>query len=314
MPKKQTLYEVLGVSKGATDSEIRSAYKKLARKYHPDMHTGKSEAEKKQMQDKFKELNSAYEVLTDKDQRASYDLTGMTQEEMGNQRARSSHGYAGFSDFFSGFSFSGSNAYDSAEFGAGHSFFSEMHGSDGIFGGSREKSPENGIFEYMLAVSLEEICTGSIRNLRIKRTSISMARETVELSVNIQPGYKYGTKITYKNAGDYDRFGRGTDVVVILTEKPHPLFKRAESDIVYEFDLSIKQYLRGFARTVPGLWGNHIKITDSMIGNNGGDILVEGEGIPDRRNGMKRGKLIIRPRIIMDLTQKERARMAESIS
>ena len=76
MADKRDYYEVLGVGKGASDAEIKTAYKKLARKYHPDLQTNKSEAEKKEAEEKFKEAAEAYSVLSDPDKKSRYDQFG----------------------------------------------------------------------------------------------------------------------------------------------------------------------------------------------------------------------------------------------
>ena len=76
MAEKRDYYEVLGVAKGASEAEIKSAYRKLAIKYHPDKHVDDSVADKKAAEEKFKEAAEAYEVLSDKDKRARYDQFG----------------------------------------------------------------------------------------------------------------------------------------------------------------------------------------------------------------------------------------------
>lgn len=317
---KKSLYEILDVNKTATEKEIRTAYKKLARKYHPDMHANKSEAEKKEMQEKFKEINNAYEILIDKNKREFYDATGMTEEEAGQQRHSASSSGKSFNGFPGGFgSFGFSDFRGDADFSDFGSIFGHAgRGFEGFsFGGKKQQSKQstqkrpNLIFEYKLAVSLEEICNGAVRKLRIKRNTETGSREESVLDVNILPGYKYGTKITYKNAGDYYPDGTGTDVVVILTEKPHSLFKISDSNIIYEFDIMLKEYLAGFTKTIKGLKDNPIVITSELIGDNSKEIVIEGEGIPDRTKGSKRGKLIIKPRIIMNLTQKEKKMVSD---
>lgn len=86
MSQKRDYYEILGLSKNATDQEIKSSYRKLCRKFHPDMQAGKSDAEKKEAEDKFKEIAEAYEVLSNKDKRAQYDQFGFnTSNGFGGQ-------------------------------------------------------------------------------------------------------------------------------------------------------------------------------------------------------------------------------------
>ncbi len=82
MAKEKDLYEILGVSRDATDADIKSAYRKLAKQYHPDLHAGKSEAEKKQIEEKFKEINHAYSVLSDPQKKSNYDNFG-SEDGMG---------------------------------------------------------------------------------------------------------------------------------------------------------------------------------------------------------------------------------------
>lgn len=107
---KKDHYEVLGVSKNATEQEIKSSFRKLSRKYHPDMQSGKSDAEKKEAEDKFKEIAAAYEVLSDKDKRSHYDQfgddsnSGFSSMDMNEFMSR----HAGmFSSMFSDFGFGG---------------------------------------------------------------------------------------------------------------------------------------------------------------------------------------------------------------
>lgn len=114
---KRDYYETLGISKNATESDIKSAFRKLSRKYHPDMQSGKSDDEKKQAEEKFKEIAEAYEVLSDKDKRANYDQFGFDSGSAGGfsnmdmrefmRRHASMFGgmFGGFESAFNGFDF-----------------------------------------------------------------------------------------------------------------------------------------------------------------------------------------------------------------
>lgn len=343
-----SLYDVLNVNKKATETEIKSAYKKLARKYHPDMHTNKSEEEKKKLQDKFKEICNAYEVLGDKKKREFYDATGMTEGEAASSRGRGNSGFTGFSQGSgpgqnsefrsSGFGPGTFTSYTSSTFGpgsaggfgasAGNNFYefsdfndiSSMFGRGGFssfFGGGEEDSGYSGknkIYQYKMGVTLEEICNGATRKIKIKRRTVRGDREEIHLDVKILPGYKYGTKITYKNSGDYCPDGTATDVVIVLTAIPHEHFKLVENDIIYELNLTVKEYLRGINREIEGLTGNTIRIDSRIVGDGSKEIVIEREGIPDRKKGMKRGKLIIKPRIIMDLTAAEKGILKNALT
>lgn len=151
---KRDFYEVLGVAKGASDTEIKKAYRKAAMKYHPDKFSGASDAEKKEAEDKFKEINEAYQVLSDENKKAQYDRFGHAAFENGNGAG----GYGGFSGGFEDL---------------GDIFGSFFGGSGGFggFGGSRHRGPEPGEdLRYNLELTLEEAAKGVEKTLKYKRT------------------------------------------------------------------------------------------------------------------------------------------------
>ncbi|MDR1939274.1 MAG: DnaJ domain-containing protein, partial [Clostridiales bacterium] len=103
---EQDYYKVLGVNKNATEDEIKSAYRNLAKKYHPDLHSGKSESEKKAAETRFKEISRAYDVLGDAQKKSQYDQFGSEDAPQGGGgggfwRAQQSGGAGGFEDIFS---------------------------------------------------------------------------------------------------------------------------------------------------------------------------------------------------------------------
>jgi len=155
----QDLYEVLGVSKTATDDEIKKAYRKLAKKYHPDLHPGDKEAEAK-----FKEVNEAYEVLSDSKKRSNYDQFG-TADPMGGG------GYGGFSGF-NGFSggFNGSGFEFTGGFGGINDIFEEFFG-----GGSSSRStsgPRKGAnISIATELSFEEAANGIDKEIEVEKLS-----------------------------------------------------------------------------------------------------------------------------------------------
>lgn len=157
------LYEVLGVKKGATDAEIKSAYRKLALKWHPDKHKGEKDAEKK-----FKEINVAYEVLSDKQKRQQYDTFGSSGGPGGGGFPGGGAGAGGFD--FSGFDFSGGGAGGFADIF--ESFFGG--GARGGGGGRRNKSGarRGNDIEARIQIAFEEAVFGCEKELEITKPDV----------------------------------------------------------------------------------------------------------------------------------------------
>lgn len=157
MAEKRDYYEVLGISKGASDDEIKKAYRKAAMKYHPDKFSNASDKEKKDAEDKFKEVNEAYQVLSDSQKKAQYDQFGHAAFEQGAGGFGGGFGGAGgFEDIFSSF------------FGGGGAGFS---GFGGGFGGSSRRSyvePGRDL-RYQVEITLEEAATGVEKTIKYKR-------------------------------------------------------------------------------------------------------------------------------------------------
>lgn len=156
---KRDFYEILGISKDASDAEIKKAYRKAAMKYHPDKFSGASDAEKKEAEDKFKEINEAYQVLSDPNKKAQYDQFGHAAFENGGAGAGGFGGFGGAGGF-GGFEDLGDI------FG---SFFGGSGGFGG-FGGSQKRGPEPGDdLRYNLELTLEEAAKGVEKTLKYKR-------------------------------------------------------------------------------------------------------------------------------------------------
>lgn len=150
-------YDILGVSKSASDDEIKSAYRKLAKKYHPDLNKDNPEATTK-----FKEVNEAYEVLGDSTKRANYDQYGSAD---GNPFAGGNGGFGGFGNGgFSG-SFNGSSFEDLGD------IFSGFFGG-GFGGGARRSAPVGSNIRTRLTLSFEEAVFGTKANIKVTRTTM----------------------------------------------------------------------------------------------------------------------------------------------
>lgn len=155
--EKKDYYDLLGVEKTASENDIKKAYRKLAMKYHPDKFSNASEKEKKEAEEKFKEINEAYQVLSDADKRAKYDRFGHAAFENGGSGAG---GFGGFGGGFEGFG----NAEDifSSFFGGGAGF--------GGFGGGRQRGPEPGAdLRVDITLTLEEVAKGVEKEINYRR-------------------------------------------------------------------------------------------------------------------------------------------------
>ena len=159
---KRDYYEILGISKNASEQEIKKAYRKAAMKYHPDKFSSSSEAEKKDAEEKFKEINEAYEILSDSQKKAAYDQYGHAAFENGGQSGFGQGGFGGFG----GFSSEGFGGFEDINLG-------DIFGD--FFGGgrsSRSQGPrvkEGADLRYNLTLTLEEAAFGVEKEIKYKR-------------------------------------------------------------------------------------------------------------------------------------------------
>ncbi len=157
-------YEILGVDKKATNDELKSAYRKLAKKYHPDLYTSASEAERKNAEEKFKEINHAYDVLSDADKRAAYDAYG--SENGPTPGAGGSGGFGGFGGF--GGQGAGGFGFDMDDI-----FSSIFSGFGGGRAQTRANGPQRGSdIRIGLSLTFEEAAFGTKKTISVKRIEV----------------------------------------------------------------------------------------------------------------------------------------------
>ncbi|OQY19028.1 MAG: molecular chaperone DnaJ [Anaerolineaceae bacterium 4572_32.2] len=343
MTNKRDYYQVLGVPRDAGADEMKKAYRRLARQYHPDVNKSDDAEER------FKELNEAYEVLSDKQKRAAYDRFGHAGVQGGMGGGASGFGGFGFEDIFEEF-FSG--------FGMG----SRRSGRQG---------PRRGAdLQYNLAISFEEAAFGCDKEIKILRrdtcpqcqgsgaepgtkpmrcpqckgsgevrqvqqsilgsfvnvSTCPRCRGTGEiitspcsqcrgdkvvqtprtLSVKIPAGVDNGMRVRLAGEGEPGLYGGPTgNLYVTISVKPHPYFRRRDSDVLLEMVINIAQAVLGDEITVPTLDGDvPLKIP---AGTQSGKIFrLRGKGIPHlRRNGRGSQLVIIQVAIPTNLTPKQ---------
>lgn len=291
---KRDYYEVLGLSKGASDSEIKSAYRKLAKKYHPDMNPGDKEAE-----EHFKEVNEAYAVLSDSDKKAKYDQYGYAAFDPSSGMGGGFGGFdfgdmGGFGDIFSSFFGGGqtrrngpvegddvgvrvSLTFEEAVFGAKKEVAysvtqkcSECSGTGAAKGTSPKTCPDcNGTgqtrvnqrtpFGMMQSTRQCDRCrgTGKIIETPCKKCrGNGYERVQKKLEVSIPAGIDNGQRIVLRGKGcDGRNGGRAGDLVITVSVRNHQLFERDGYDVYCDVPITFAEAALGADIDIPTLEG-----------------------------------------------------------
>lgn len=317
-------YKILGVARGASADEIKKAFRKLARKYHPDVNPGDKKAE-----EKFKEINEAYEVLSDTDKRRKYDTLGPNWQEQfgpnfsGATARRTSSPYGGrgmpldfdpsgpaFSDFFE------------ALFGR-----SSPTGARGTRDDLRRRAGDN--IEQPVEVTLQEAYAGGIRNFNIQSTEIcsacqgtgeiagkfcatcngqGMTPRNKRIQVKIPAGVDNGSKIRVAGEGQPGIGGgpRG-DLFLTMGVKPDPNFERKGDDLYTDVEVELVKAMLGGEVPVPIPDGRKLMLTIPPETQNDRSFRLAGKGMPHLR-GEGNGNLYARVKVVlpMHLSSEER--------
>ncbi len=308
-------YKVLGVSRGASEAEIKKAFRKLAREFHPDVAKNKRQAE-----ERFKEINEAYEVLGDPAKRKRYDELGENWSAgaefrpppgFESRRARTG-GRAGGREFE--FEFGGTGFSD---------FFEQLFGGrqKGGFGRGSGVTEEDFMesagrdVEGDIMVTLEEAQRGSVRSVSVRHTQACTAcggsghqgrqicsvcagsgqiTRTESCQVKIPPGVSEGQRLRIPGKGEAGVGGHAGDLYLRVRYAKHPDFEVSGSNLVYELDLMPWDAVLGVSLAVPTLDGRvNIKIPPGT--KSGQKLRVRGRGLPVR--GGEKGDLIVQVEI-----------------
>jgi len=268
------LYEILGVTPTATEGEIRKAFHKVAKLYHPDRNPDDKESEKK-----FKEANFAHEVLRDKKKRAQYDQMRNARSRGGFRGNPRSAGGGGGHEWSGGEPFS---AEAFGDFGLGD-LFQEIFGQGGG-GFQRQGGRPGGGFarrgqdrEASLTVSFQEAARGGERALEFT--------DGRRLTVKIPEGVKDGGKIKLSQAGDPGMNGGPSgDLILTLQVQPHPFFVREGHDIVLLLPVSFSEAVLGTEIDIPTIDGKVVLKIPKGI-SSGQRLKLKGKGIKNGATG-----------------------------
>lgn len=327
---KRDYYDVLGVGKNSSADDLKSAFRKLARQFHPDVST-EADAE-----EKFKEINEAYAILSDENQRAAYDRFGHAGVN-GNARGGPDFGNIDLSDLFGemfGFGFGGGRGgarqnrprkgrnlqqsvtltFEESVFGVEKEISitrdevcERCDGSKSEPGNSPETCPtcdgrgevrqaRQTLFGSMMQVSTCPACQG---NGEIIKTPCKQCRGTGHerknrsKTVSIPGGVDHGTQIRMSNEGQPGAFnGPPGDLFISLKVRPHEYFKRKDYDIILNLDINIAQAALGADVTIPTVDGDD-KLHIPRGTQPGKILTLKNKGIPHLRSDRRGDQLII---------------------
>ncbi len=304
-------YAILDVSKKATAKEIKQAYRKMARKHHPDVNPGDKSAEAK-----FKEINQAHEVLSDPEKRKKYDQYGDNWQyadqftQAGRQQPARNFSKGGARTTF--------HFEDPGEEGFGDIFDSILGG----FGGRRARRPQRGRdYEYPVEVSLEEAYHGATRMLetQIEETCSSCKGEGCpscggvgriirpkRLEVKIPPGVKNGSKVRIAgNGGPGYGGGKAGDIYLLISVKADKRFQRTGDDLHVEVPVSLLDAVLGSEVQIPTIGGKKLALKIPAETQNGKAFRLSGQGMPKLGSNSK-GDLLAKVQVVLPNRLSER--------
>jgi curved DNA-binding protein len=321
--KYKDYYAILGVKKDAPEKEIKSAYRRLARKYHPDVNPGDASAE-----EKFKEISEAYDVLSDKEKRQKYDLYGDQWKNISEGGGfpgayQPGTGYGGFG----GGPFGGGAQYryeDDADFSFSGSGLGDLLGS--IFGGQgggthtqdfRERAGGFGRRQRRgidltadFPVTLREAFTGTEKGITLTMPDGQQRKVTVKIPRGVNDGQKLRLS---GQGGESPNGGKSGDLILTVRVSPVAGFERQGDDLYVDLPLTYAEAALGTEKKIPLLVGPPQTLTIPAGVQGGQKLRLRGQGMPKRGSETQFGDLFVRIKIVVpkNVTGRERELIEE---
>ena len=323
-------YSILGIPRNAPDKDVKAAYRKLARKYHPDVNPGDKGAE-----GRFKEVNEAFEVLSDAGKRKKYDQYGSDYENAeAFARARQQQAQQQYGTYGRG---GGGGApfttYETSDMGDLSEVFESLFKGFGTGGGARaggRRAPRRGQdIEHPVEVTLEEAYNGTRRVMELQSQQACPACQGMgrtksgvcqtcrgagrvikprRLEVKIPAGVKDGSKVRVAGEGEQGMGGSPGDLYLVIKVAPHPMFKREGDDLLVDVPVSLAAAVLGGEAQVPTLKGSKLALRIPPETQNGKIFKLARQGMP-RLGDTSRGDMLARVAVVLptNLNDKERA-------
>ncbi len=258
-------YETLGLGKTASQDEIQKAYRKLARKYHPDLNP-----DDKAAQQKFKDIQLAYDTLSEPEKRKMYDQFGADYDRAGGSPFRGGTGGAGFEEVFGGRGGPGGFQFD----GDLGDLFRQFTGGGGQAGGARQRAPAKGRdLSTEHTIPFNTAILGGEASISVRR-----ADKLESLQVKIPPGVETGKKIRLRGQGEPGGGAAQGDLIVTLNVAPHPFFKRTGKNLELRLPITIGEAALGATVDVPTPGGT-VSLKIPAGSSSGQRLRVKGQGV-----------------------------------
>ena len=280
------LYQILGISKTATEAEIKSSYRKLARKYHPDLNK-----DDKNAAEKFKEISNAYDIIGNAEKRKKYDNNEIDADGKptgfgaGFGGGGGSYGYGGGNPFGAGFG--GAQGFDFSSI-FGEDIFSQFTGAGQTRGSRSSRGAAKGHdVSFNMRVDFLDAARGVEKQVNLGGKNIN---------VKVPAGTQSGQTLRLKGMGDISpNGGENGDALITITVAEHPYFKADGLNILIDLPISVVEAVKGAKITVPTINGK-VAVTVPPFSSSGEKLRLKGQGMKSRSG---QGDQIVNLQIIM---------------